>query len=448
MDDFWHLDQRIRKMKIVYLITGSGGSFYCGNCYRDMLFLRAIRRVPGISASAIPLYLPPDKSNTETGFDDHVFFGAISMYLREKAPLLRNMPAFLDKILDFTPFLKLAAKQAGTTRTDGLEELTLNMIEGDNAFKPAEVKRLVKYLESTGKPDIVHLSNALILGLARQLKKHMNIKIVCSLLNEDDWIDEMKEPFKSRAWELIGREAVYVDRFVTPSSYYKELFIAKTGVNGDNIDIVPLGFDSEGFHAETIENRAPAIGYFCRVNSHNGFDKIVDAFIKMKKQNTIPGLTLNVCGGYTGDDKPFISAQIKKIREQGYNKSVKIYPEFQGNKKAEFFKSVDVISVPVRKYDGYGMYILEANLEGVPVVQPSTGAFPEIIETTGGGITYSPDNADTLAEALTKMMTDSTLREEKGKNGYAGVRSKLSLAKMSDGLAALYNSAMQGVQKL
>jgi glycosyltransferase involved in cell wall biosynthesis len=107
-----------------------------------------------------------------------------------------------------------------------------------------------------------------------------------------------------------------------------------------------------------------------------------------------------------------------------------------------------VISVPVRKYDGYGMYILEANLEGVPVVQPSTGAFPEIIETTGGGITYGPDTTDALAEALTKMMTDSTLREEKGKNGYAGVRSKLSLAKMSDGLAGLYNTAMQGVQKL
>ncbi len=435
-------------MKIVYLITGSGGSFYCGNCYRDMLFLRAIRKVPGITASAIPLYLPPDKSNTETGFDKHVFFGAISMYLREKAPFLRNMPSFMDKFFDSAPFLKIAAKQAGTTRTDGLEELTLNMIEGDNAFKPAEVRRLVNYLESTGKPDIVHLSNALILGLARQLKKHMKIRVVCSLLNEDDWIDEMKEPFKSRAWELIGKEAVYVDRFVTPSRYYKDLFISKTGVKGDNIDIVPLGFDSDGFNAEKIINRAPSVGYFCRVNAHNGFDKIVDAFIKMKHQNTIPDLTLNVCGGYTGDDKPFVSSQIKKIREHGFQKSVRIYPEFQGNKKAEFFKSVDVLSVPVRKYDGYGMYILEANLEGVPVVQPSTGAFPEIIETTGGGITYSPDNSDALAETLTRMLTDSTLREEKGRNGYAGVRSKLSLGKMSEGLASLYNTTMQGETKL
>jgi hypothetical protein len=61
-------------MKIVYLITGSGGSFYCGNCYRDMIYLRAIRKVPGITATAIPLYLPPDETNIETGLDTNVFF--------------------------------------------------------------------------------------------------------------------------------------------------------------------------------------------------------------------------------------------------------------------------------------------------------------------------------------------------------------------------------------
>ena len=40
------------------------------------------------------------------------------------------------------PFLKLAARQAGTTRTEGFEDLTLNMIEGDNAFQPHEVEDL------------------------------------------------------------------------------------------------------------------------------------------------------------------------------------------------------------------------------------------------------------------------------------------------------------------
>jgi glycosyltransferase involved in cell wall biosynthesis len=426
-------------MKIVYLITGSGGSFYCGNCYRDMLYVRAIRKVPGIEAHAIPLYLPPDNTAIETGgFDKNVFFGAISMYLREKVKFLRNMPPFLDKFFDSAPFLRLAAKQAGTTRTEGLEELTLNMIEGDNAFRKHEVNRLIKYLTKEGKPDIIHLSNALILGLARQLKKRMDIKVVCSLLNEDDWIEDMVEPFRSKAWELIAREAIYVDRFVTPSNYYKDLFISKTGLNGSNINVVPLGFDPED-PLSSDGSRPLSVGYFSRINSHNGFDKIVDAFIDLKQKDLFPGLTLGVCGGYTGDDKPFISEQIKKIREKGLQKFIKIYPEFQGNKKKEFFGDVDVISVPVRKYDGYGLYILEANGAGVPVIQPGTGAFPEIIAKTGGGITYSPDSVEELSKNLSRILADDTLRNELGRTGRENVKTWLSLERMSEGLSGVYS---------
>lgn len=430
-------------MKIVYLITGSGGSFYCGNCYRDMLYVRAIRKVPGIVARAIPLYLPPDKTTIESGFDKHVFFGAISMYLREKVGFLRNMPAILDKFFDSSLLLKFAAKQAGTTSTEGYEELTINMIEGDNAFRKEEVDRLVKYLLKDGKPDIIHLSNALILGIARQLKKRIDVKIVCSLLNEDDWIDDMAEPYRSRAWEMIAMEAGHVDVFVTPSYYYKDLFINKTGLKGDNVMVVPLGFDPEKATGSRAEREPSAIGYFSRVNYHNGFDKLVDAFIELKKKDLIPGLTLNVCGGYTGTDKQFISQQIKKIREQKLEKSVKIYPEFQGDKKLEFFNDVDVISVPVRKYDGYGLYILEANAAGIPVVQPATGAFPEIIERTGGGIVYSPDTVVDLASSLYKLLTDKELLYLLGEKGGKMVGQELSLDKMSAGLSEVYNNTIK-----
>jgi len=430
-------------MKIVYLITGSGGSFYCGNCYRDMLFLRAIRKVKGIKASAIPLYLPPDKSNNDQDFDTRVFFGAISLYLREKVKFLKNMPAFLDKFFDMAPFLKLAARQAGTTRTEGLEDLTISMIEGDNAFRPSEVRRLANYLGTDGSPDIIHLSNALILGLARQLKKHMKVKVVCSLLNEDDWIDDMAEPFKSRAWEMIGKESEHVDMFVTPSTYYRDLFISKTGVPGEKISIVPLGFDPEAQCLEKRnEDRPPAIGFFSRVNKHNGFDKIVDAFIQIKQNEKFPGLTLNICGGYTGDDKPFLREQIKKIKDAGFGSYIRLYHEFHGEKKAQFFRDVDLISVPVNKYDGYGLYILESNCAGVPVVQPATGGFPEIIETTGGGIIYEPDDIESLTKAITGLLRDSSLRSDLGKLGSRNVREKLSLTKMSEGLEKLYRNTL------
>jgi glycosyltransferase involved in cell wall biosynthesis len=405
-----------------------------------MIYLRAIRKVPGINATAIPLYLPPDETNIETGLDTHVFFGAISMYLREKVPFFRNMPVFLDKLFDSAPMLKMAAHRAGTTHTEGLEDMTLNMIRGENTFPEKELLRLVKYLTKDGKPDIIHLSNALIIGLARQLKKRLDVKIVCSLLNEDDWIDEMVEPYQTKAWKLISQEAVNVDAFITPSKYYRELFISKTGISGENFHVIPLGIDPGNLNIVQKRDNYPSIGYYCRISSQNGFDKLVDAFIELKSGNSLPGLTLHVSGGYTGDDKSFIAEQIKKIKTHGLKSSVRIYPEFQGNSKQEFFSNIDIMSVPVRKHDGYGLYILEANAAGIPVVQPATGAFPEIIEKTMGGITYSPDTAAELSANLLKLFKDNNLRVQLGESGREKVIKELSLEKMSEGLSKVYNS--------
>jgi glycosyltransferase involved in cell wall biosynthesis len=184
----------------------------------------------------------------------------------------------------------------------------------------------------------------------------------------------------------------------------------------------------------------PALGYFCRINFQNGFDKLIDAFIELKKENSLPGLSLHVSGGYTGDDKPFIAEQIKKIKMHGLKSFVRIYPEFQGNGKDEFFSNIDIMSVPVRKHDGYGLYILEANAAGIPVVQPATGGFPEIIKKTLGGITYSPDTVGELSASLLKLFKDNDLRKQLGENGRENVKNELSLDKMAAGLFEVYNS--------
>jgi glycosyltransferase involved in cell wall biosynthesis len=355
---------------------------------------------------------------------------------------MKNMPVFMDKIFDSAPMLRMAAKRAGTTRTEGLEDMTLNMIRGENAFPEKELQRLVDHLCKDGKPDIIHLSNALIIGLARQLKRKMNVKIVCSLLNEDDWINEMSEPYQSNAWKLISKEAGNVDVFLTPSQYYKEFFITRTGLSEGNFKVIPLGLDPGELINVQKRGNWPAVGYFCRINSHNGFDKLVDAFLEIKSGNELPGLTLHISGGYTGDDKPFISEQIRKIKMAGLKSFIRIYPEFHGNSKQDFFSNIDVMSVPVRKYDGYGLYILEANAAGVPVVQPATGAFPEIIARTGGGITYSPDNINELSACLIKVLKDKELLLKLGTGGKENVLKQLSLEGMSEELSKVYNGIM------
>ena len=96
------------------------------------------------------------------------------------------------------------------------------------------------------------------------------------------------------------------------------------------------------------------------------------------------------------------------------------------------------MSVPVRKYDGYGLYILESNAVGVPVVVPATGAFPEILENTGGGFTYKPDTVENLAEKLKKMLVNKELLREYGQTGMINVRERMSLQNMASGLSKIY----------
>jgi hypothetical protein len=82
-------------MKIAYLVPGTGGAFYCGNCHRDRMFVTIMKNNPGTSVTAIPLYLMPNRDNFGDDFEQEVFFGAISLFFKERVPVLRNMPTFM-----------------------------------------------------------------------------------------------------------------------------------------------------------------------------------------------------------------------------------------------------------------------------------------------------------------------------------------------------------------
>ena len=429
-------------IKLAYLITGSGDSFYCGNCHRDRLYISSLKHTGKINMIGVPLYLPPIGRDFGDEIESPVFFGAVSMFLRERVKMFEHMPGFMDKILDAPPLLKLAARKAGATRTEGFEETTISMIRGDMASTAREARRLADFLSVGGKPDIIHLANALIMGLGGQLKELLGSKIVCSLQNEDEWVDEMVEPYRSQAWDLIHEGSSNIDLFISPSEYYKQVVIKKTGIKPDKIHVVPSGLEEDIPLHQVKKPLNPAIGYYSRLSYQNGLDKLVDAYIDIMKNNRIPSMGLHICGGYTADNKTFIKEQIRKLRKSGFDDRVKMYPSFSGKHKQEFFNSISLMSVPVRKYDAYGLYLLTANSAGVPVIQPATGAFPEIIKQTGGGVLYSPDTVEKLAETICETIEDSKKIDEMSKMGRIAIEEKLSSGKMAEKLLKSYKEIL------
>ena len=78
--------------------------------------------------------------------------------------------------------------------------------------------------------------------------------------------------------------------------------------------------------------------------------------------------------------------------------------------KMAFLQEPRRLSVPTTYEEPKGMFLLEAMATGVPVVQPRRGAFPEIVENTGGGVIVEPDDPDALADGFLDALAATRAR--------------------------------------
>ncbi len=428
-------------MNILYIIPGSGNSFYCGNCLRDSKYVGAVRDL-GHQVVKIPMYLPLFSDENEA---NHIplFYGAISIYLKQLYPFMRKAPGWFDRLLNSRPMLKIAARMAGSTRARGLGELTVSMLMGEHGEQREELDRMVAWIADHCQPDIIHLSNALLLGLAGRIKEKLNVPVVCSLQDEDVWVDVMKPAFRDRAWELMREDADHVDLFVAVSDYYAGVMKDRMNLRAEKVQSIHLGVPPEDYPVTPVESKGRNIGFISRMNHENGFDILVDAFIELKRKQGFDDVRLVLTGGFTGDDLKYIKSNRKKLARAGLLDFVDFHENFVEAGRMEFFAKVSVVSVPVRMGEAFGLYLVEAMAAGVPVVQPDHGAFPEIIGTTGGGITYQGNSPGNLARSLEKILADKALLRQKSLDARSGTRLHFDINRQSGKMIDAYKTLLR-----
>jgi glycosyltransferase involved in cell wall biosynthesis len=84
--------------------------------------------------------------------------------------------------------------------------------------------------------------------------------------------------------------------------------------------------------------------------------------------------------------------------------------------------------------------VLEALASGVPAVQPAVGAFPELIEETGGGLLYDPSDIEQYIEALARLLLNPDTAREMGQRGRAYVRAHFTIEQMAREMIGVYES--------
>lgn len=403
---------------------------------RDSKYFEALRKL-GVDVVKIPMYLPlfADEHDIE---DIPVFYGAISIYLKQRFPIFKKAPAWFDKLLNSKPMLKLAASLAGSTRAKGLEEMTISMLQGEQGKQHEELEFMTDWIRDHFKPDVIHISNALLLGLAKRLKEKLNVSIICTLQDEDTWVDVMTEQSREKVWKLMFENARYVDRFISVSKYFTQVIHNKMQLPENKISSIHIGVDLADYKPVNSEDKPRNIGFISRMCYENGLDILVDAFIKIKKQPEYEDVKLILTGGQTGDDKPFLKRIKKRFKENGLLASVDYHKSFEDEGRQHFFAKTSIISVPVRNGEAFGIYIAEAMASGIPVVQPALGAFPEIIGQTGGGIIYEKNTPENLASSLKALLDDPSGLRQLSTDAVQGANKHLDIHQLAKELIEVY----------
>ena len=426
-------------MNIVQITPGAGGMF-CGNCFRDNALVAELRKL-GHPTLMIPLYLPMTLEDEDSSAGTPIFYGGINVYLEQKSALFRKAPTWLHDLLDAPGLLQWASGRAAKTRAEDVGDLTVSMLRGEEGNQARELDDLIDWLkQQPDKPDVICLSNVLLLGLARRLQADLGAPVVCMLQGEDYFLDSLPESHRAQAWQVLVERAAEVKLFIAPTRFFGELMGRRLGIASDRIQVVPNGIHLEGFSPAATPPDPPVLGYFARMCPEKGLDALVEAFILLKTRNQVENLKLRVGGGCGPGDEPFVRELRERLQKRGWLPDAEFHPNLTREDKLDFLRSLTVLSVPARYGEAFGLYVIEALAAGVPVVQPRTASFPELIELTGGGVTYEPGEPAALAHAIEQLLIDRKRTRALGESGRRSVVEHFSAGRMAENMLKAFQS--------
>jgi glycosyltransferase involved in cell wall biosynthesis len=416
-------------MRILALTAGAA-RMYCGSCLRDNALAAELKR-QGHHIILLPLYTPTrtDEPNVS---EPKVFLNGISVCLCQEAAFFRRPHPLLDRLWDAPWMLKLASQTSIRVNPHSLGAMTVSMLRGESGYQLKDIRKLTTFLRTEEPPDIVTLPNSLLIGLARPIREALHRPVACTLQGEELFLNQLSEPYRSQALELIRAKVEDVDGFVAVSEFCADYWQGKLGIPDRKLHVVPLGIDAEGYGTPArLPGALFKVGFFARVAPEKGLELLAESYVRLRRESDLSGSALEAAGYLAPEHRGYLHGVERLIKNAGLAHEFHYRGELDRAGKIEFLRSLNILSVPSTYDEPKGIFLLEAMASGVPVVQPRRGAFREILERTGGGVMVEPGDVVSLADGIYGLWKNPELAAELGRRGAEGVRRDFSASQMA-----------------
>jgi len=429
-------------VKIAYLAAGAAG-MYCGSCLHDNTLATALLEM-GEEVVLVPIYTPI-RTDEQDVSENRVFFGGINAYLQQKIPLFRYTPRWFDRLFDHPTLLRQLAGRGASVDPAKLGDMTVSMLRGEVGNQRKELEKLVDWLLDEVQPDVVHLSNSMMLGLARKIAERCGPPVICSLSGEDIFLEKLRAPHYAQARQLLRERAAEVHAFTVLNHYYADFMAEYLSVPRQHIHVIPHGLLLTG-HGEREVSKPDApqrIGYLARICADKGLHHLVEACELLIEQHELSTIELHAAGYLGAGDRNYFQ-QLERRADQGpLAGKFRYHGELDRAGKINFLSSLSLFSTPTVYPESKGLPVLEAWANGIPVVVPEHGTYPELVADTGGGLLHQPHAPADLAAKLAELLQDRNRAQHLGQAGQLAIQGRYHASKMAEKTLQLYHELVK-----
>ncbi|MBB1497951.1 glycosyltransferase family 4 protein [Paracoccus sp. MC1862] len=189
-----------------------------------------------------------------------------------------------------------------------------------------------------------------------------------------------------------------------------------------------------------LDPKALLIGCFGRVRAQKGVDLLIEAALRVFPRH--PRAQLVFSGRITPDNRTFVDDLMARAQAAGIADRIRFLGEIPWDDVVRLYRTLDLFAAPAR-WEGFGLTPLEAMASGVPVIAARVGAYETLIRDGETGTLVPREDAEALAAALERWLSDDAGREAAGRAARAHVEANHAIEGEARAIVAVYRRLLE-----
>ena len=247
---------------------------------------------------------------------------------------------------------------------------------------------------------------------------------------------------------LIGQRILSdARRLVFTTIDYGRSSYAADLVERPTTDEVPNGVDTERFHpgvdGSSVRERYSLTAEDCCVLFVGGLDrphyfKGVNVLLDALGRLPNPHIQLIIVG-----EGELRTGFERRAAALGLSSRVHFAGRASDDELPTYYAAADLLVLPsVTRGEAFGLVLLEAMACGRPVVASDLPGVRHVVKTTGGGELVRAGDPEALAAAISRLESNTGLREALGRRSRAAVEQNYSWPGIAERLEAMYDAVV------